>query len=647
MKDYEKILKWGRIKPYFDSTYNFNSIDIETINNKLFLIGFYDTGYKDLSFKKEPAYYPYFSDFYDRFNEILISSLENHKDILTWSRYDNTFLIKLLLSRINPKERNHILLKIGKITPIFTYTFRDIDITLVNVIKDSFIFRIWGKTVTIYNLKNLFDTDLLHTAENYGLTYYSKLGEEYHLIDKKRFYTDLEYKRIVLLSNELDAKVLIDIAWNMLNTFKDITGHLPKSIYTNGSLARSYLLANIDKIGSKNLNFNMIFAGVPKRKQLLEYAMKTYHGGKIESYVLGYIKKAKIIDITSAYPFALSNLPLIKPEIIYSKDINLINNYFYVFINCKIEIKSKSLIHPCIVENPINQSNISPYGFFEATITKIEYDYLLKHGANVEVIDFYAVESDNNIYPYKELINEMFDKRMASTKTNISLSLMYKKILNSLYGITYELTDIYSECDNGNIIWQGYRAGDFFNPVIASYITASTRSYLSDVSNNIIENGGSVFLNMTDSIIYDGNVTLDVISEKKTLGKFDKQQDLEDIIILGAGRYEYKNVLHQNYTIKNRGFSVNIKDEAFYKNLDLSSNVKIDHRTFVTTFKATTKKYSYDELGFLIDDTYNINPFNIGGKRIINNDNINLNKEYTTTEPVYLERSIKIERKIN
>ena len=95
----------------------------------------------------------------------------------------------------------------------------------------------------------------------------------------------------------------------------------------------------------------------------------------------------------------------------------------------------------------------------------------------------------------------------------MSVSEMFKTIINSLYGITFELTDIFKEYED-DILWEGYRAGDFFNPVIASYITAFTRTYLSEVSYNIIQNGGEVYLNMTDSIIYNGEITLDVFSEK-------------------------------------------------------------------------------------------------------------------------------------
>src|SRR5690606_35393137 len=179
------------------------------------------------------------------------------------------------------------------------------------------------------------------------------------------------------------------------------------------------------------------------------------------------------------------------------------------------------------------KSNISPYGYMKSIITKIEYDYMIKKGCDIKVIDFIAIEHENE-YPYKKIVDELFLNRMKTKKTNISLSMMYKTILNSLYGITFELTDMYEEINNV-ITWKGYRAGDYFNPVIASYITALTRTYLSDVSHDIILNGGEVFLNMTDSIIYHGNTSLDVFSQEKILGKFEPPTLIKDVYILGAG----------------------------------------------------------------------------------------------------------------
>ena len=264
---------------------------------------------------------------------------------------------------------------------------------------------------------------------------------------------------------------------------------------------------------------------------------------------------------------------------------------------------------------------------------------MLRKGVIIKVHDYYGVESDNKVYPYKEIINTLFEKRLENKISNPSLSQMYKIILNSLYGISYELTDMYVEIDN-EIEWIGYRAGDFFNPIIASYITAFTRTYLSDVSHNIKLNGGEIYLNMTDSIIYNGEVSLDVFSDKKVLGKFEQPTPINDVYILGAGRYEYQDEFTKKFTIKSRGFSVSVKDKSFYSNLELSEKMSLAHRTFVTTFKASTKKYAFEKMGYLVDDTYNIDPFNLGGKRIIENYNVNLNKEFTKTHPIYLEKGI-------
>src|SRR5574344_826701 len=387
----------------------------------------------------------------------------------------------------------------------------------------------------------------------------------------------------------------------------------------------------------RELPFSQEFKHADFRSIILEYAMKAYHGGKIESYVLGFVKEAKIMDITSAYPYALTLLPMIDiNKIIYRQDAKYLDDYFYAFIHCVVDIQSETLIHPLVVENPLNDSNISPYGEFEAIITKVEYEYLIEKGIKVEILDYVACGDLKEIYPYRDLVRQLFDNRMKHKKTNPSLSHVFKIILNSLYGITMELTDEWQLSDQ-DITWKGYRAGDFFNPIIASYITALTRTYLSRVSENIIENGGDVYLNMTDSIIYDGNVTLDVFSDIKTLGKFEPSENIEDIIILGSGRYEYKKEFNATYIVKNRGFSVLVKDKAFYKNMELKKSVDLPHRTFVTPFKATTKKYHISQLGSLLEDKYTIKPFNLGGKRIVIDENINLNKEFTKTKPIRLE----------
>jgi hypothetical protein len=212
MKHAHHIIKWGKIKPYFDKSYQFNTLDIETVNNKLFLFGY----------TENDQHYIYVDDFYNRLHDFLITCIQTKHDILTWSRYDNTHLLKLILSKATKKEIRTVLLKVGKSTPLYSYKYKSFDFMIENIIKDSILFKVTdfngvSRKVVIYNLKNLYDTDLETTAKNYNLDYYSKMGDEYHIINKKRFNRDLSYVKGVIESNRLDNIVLKDIDYKMIS----------------------------------------------------------------------------------------------------------------------------------------------------------------------------------------------------------------------------------------------------------------------------------------------------------------------------------------------------------------------------------------------------------------------------------------------
>src|SRR5690606_29489595 len=120
----------------FDKSYSFNTIDIETVDNELFLLG--------CTINNKYVYY--LDDFYNNFHKLLIRCVQMKKDILTWSRYDNTHLVKLILSKVGYNDDvNKYLLRIGKISPIYEYRFKSFTFTLENIIKDSMIFKITDK----------------------------------------------------------------------------------------------------------------------------------------------------------------------------------------------------------------------------------------------------------------------------------------------------------------------------------------------------------------------------------------------------------------------------------------------------------------------------------------------------------------------
>lgn len=643
MKEAKDIIKYGKIKKYgFKKKYSFNSIDIETVDNDLFILGYH----------LNDRYYYTLNNFFNVLNEILIKSVQDNRDILTWSRYDNHHLLKLILNHVisNENEKIEILEKIGKIKPIIDYNYKGYTITVLNIIKDSIIIEVSfgnsSKIVNIYNLKNLFQSDLLTIAQNYNLTYYSKLGEEFHIINKERFFKDNEYKKGVLKSNELDSKVIIDIANKFIQSFNELCDTTPKTIYTAGSIARSFLLS-YDEINPYEVSFHSYYKNHPYYDKLLDYAMKSYHGGKIDSYVIGYVGDSYIADITSAYPSVIATLPEVTQIITHNTGNNGLDNYYYAFIRCNVYIPKSEFIHPLVIQSPISPVNISPLGYLkDIIITKPEYDYIMKYkdkyNIEIEVIDYIAIEH-NDKYIFKNLIYDLFDKRLKyKNDGNNALADLVKTIINSLYGITYELTPIYELVDD-DIQKTGLRAGDFFNPIFASYITAKTRCLLSDASMNIIENGGKIYLHMTDSIIYNGKLDKKYYKEEKTLGYFEKPEKINDVIILGAGRYEYRK--NEKYVIKNRGFHIDNRTESFYSKFDINKEFDIKTQDFVTFFKATLNKYNTNELGYIKENTYNIDPFNLGGKRLINQEEkekTDLRKSFINTYPIYLDKYLEI-----
>ena len=642
MKNPEDIKTYGKVKKYgFKKSYKFNSIDIETVDNEIFLLGYH----------LNDKYYYTLNDFFNTLNELFIKSVQNNRDILTWSRYDNHFIMKtLLMNTLDLDSINEVLKKIGKVNPVHSYQYKGFDIIIYGLIKDCILLEIrykeTKKRLNIYNLKNLFNSDLLTVAKNYNLDYYSKLGEEFHIIDRERFNNDEEYRKNVLLSNELDSKVIIDISKKFLDSYETLTETMPKTIYTAGSIARSFLLSS-DEINPYEVSFHNYYKNHPYYDKLLEYAMKSYHGGKIDSYVIGFVGDAYIADITSAYPSVIAELPELTQIITHNIGSDGLENFYYAFIHCNVYIPKSEFIHPLIVQSPISPTNISPQGYLkDIVITKSEFDYLMKYknkyNLEIEVIDYIAIEHNSKLI-FRNLIYDLFHKRLGyKSNGNNALADLVKTIINSLYGITYELTPIYELLDD-EIAKTGLRAGDFFNPIFASYITAKTRGLLSDASMNIIENGGKIYLHMTDSIIFDGKLDERYYKEEKTLGYFEKPEKINDVIILGAGRYEYKK--GGKYVIKNRGFHVDNRTESFYSKFDINKEFVIETQDFVTFFKSTLNKYETKELGHIKTREYNIDPFNLGGKRLIKENEkkkTDLRKSFINTYPIYLDKYLEI-----
>jgi hypothetical protein len=123
----------------------------------------------------------------------------------------------------------------------------------------------------------------------------------------------------------------------------------------------------------------------------------------------------------------------------------------------------------------------------------------------------------------------------------------------------YEYTVIDSELEYANVFRNGYRAGEFWNPILASVITSETRLTMARAALSIEKAGGKVIVMMTDSLFWTGNAEMipsELVRDKKTLGYFEKVKKVYNIVCLGSGRYGYEESDH--FVSKKRGLNAGV-----------------------------------------------------------------------------------------
>src|SRR5690606_16067377 len=164
---------------------------------------------------------------------------------------------------------------------------------------------------------------------------------------------------------------------------------------------------------------------------------------------------------------------------------------------------------------------------------KDELKYVFGH----EYKRIYSRFNNPNGRELDDVINDIESSGIIEGNTNVDKFIYLMKI----YDNKETATDIYERVVVSNL---GYRAGEFFNPIYATFITAMTRIQLCRAALEIEKKGGKVALLMTDSIFWTGGkdlLPIDMYREKKTTGYFEKPKDYTDFLCLGSGRYEYRS----------------------------------------------------------------------------------------------------------
>jgi len=304
-----------------------------------------------------------------------------------------------------------------------------------------------------------------------------------------------------------DCELTKELSEKWISLFHNAFSFYPAKWTSSGYLAEKVLINN----GVYLPKFNSI------PYEIQELAYKSYFGGRIELIKRGYIGKAYLYDINSAYPDAIANFPdITNGKWIKRKSIHKDAKLGFFKIQC--DVPDDFIVGPFAFK--ANNVILYPSGKFVTYCTLKELQ-ACKSNSLYRIHEGYQFITNFDIYPYKKFIERLYKKRLKLKQDDNPLQMPIKIILNSIYGKTGQKINRVM--------------GNLFNPVMFAYITGYTRAKLYDfVRKNGLEKEIVAFA--TDSICTTKKLDLD----SPTLGDFSYDGKSDDTFYLQNGFYRFQ-----------------------------------------------------------------------------------------------------------
>lgn len=357
-------------------------------------------------------------------------------------------------------------------------------------------------TITFYDIAGFFGMSLEEASSKY-------LGEHKIELETKSFtkeYVD-EHRREIERYCIQDAVLCKRLADTLIKNFES-WGVYPRKLYSTAYIAWTYFKSKCEI--PSIVRFYRFYP------QLLDWAMRSYYGGKFEVVIKGCGNFWEY-DINSAYPYEIANLvDISRAKVYYSR--REIKDAVYGFLRCKLKIPLE-FYSPIAVK--LGSVNIFPAGEFEKIITLQEYRYLKSRDIPVKLIEGWFMVVPEKIYPFRSEIMRLYNLKnyLKQKKDSINYHII-KIFLNSLYGKFLQLTP---EGDK-------WKAGESWNPIYGSVITAKVRIRVSEMQNRFPD----IWAVHTDSVI--SSKPLD-IPQSDQIGDWMLTAKGEGVI-LGSGIYQ-------------------------------------------------------------------------------------------------------------
>ncbi|ABP73395.1 hypothetical protein [Acidianus bottle-shaped virus] len=263
---------------------------------------------------------------------------------------------------------------------------------------------------------------------------------------------------------------------------------------------------------------------------------RLYKGGLFDSNELGKFKKVYKYDVNSMYPFMMSWLPeleLVETQkgfevneepLLKGTQFNEDAKYVYIY---KITLKQDRKYVASKANGMLLRMMYNRGSFFDFELADEKHELI----PDIKIVgQYYTMKFKITKHRiFKDVIYNLYNKRLQLKKEKNPLEKVYKLILNSSYGKFGERI--------------GFNA-KFQNVIYASMITALGRTFIQNVDPNAISY-------LTDSVISKAPIKSELVGDQ--LGQL-KQEGVGEAIVIGNGQYILNDP--QEKMIKLRGFNV-------------------------------------------------------------------------------------------
>jgi hypothetical protein len=301
--------------------------------------------------------------------------------------------------------------------------------------------------------------------------------------------------------------------------------------------------------------------------QTQKHFLKSYCGGRFEITKRGVLFNVFQYDIVSAYPWALAQCPWLTGKAIQKWGRRFSDNALYGTYRVKFKFDDYLGIAPRW------RKGIRVYskGQEDTWLARPEVDWLLRNGADVEILQSLEVFDENATNLWAEVIAELFVLKNTANACHKKLgrpcgkeqcpecdekfpeSIGAKIILNSMYGVLIQLVRrngewvLESEAVNP-VDWAGvlaledapreFEGGKYYAPLYAGNLTSLTRVKLLDAARAV---GNGYIGGHTDSVLSTRELPGRFLGRE--LGDFKLEKKAFCANVRGTGLYSMDNAV--------------------------------------------------------------------------------------------------------